>query len=256
MLLHPAIPGCAVARTKATIARGIHRTPFGDKHGKARIHGRNGICPLTTGRVATRIVVECISNVVLGIANRIVDCVVGMLVPVRITYEHQVVRILTNRFDDRFRVSLDSSPRLGSRFIENFENHVVIAAPLLSHVAEEGLCVVDIVASLMAMIVDNHVDIVVNSRLNHGVHQTLVLVHVAKVVPATPILIHTHGCADNLDILLFYQAIHNAGCPERGTHVAGNAPEKAHALHGHFGTTLNALAGTVNLSLTAGLAGH
>ena len=181
VFLHPVKPGRGIAAHGA-IAIGIHRTPFRDEHGKPAVHGTDGVRAFVAGRMRTCIKVECVGDVLLGIAHLVPDGIARVLVPATVAHDNQVVGILANRLDNGIGIVLDRAPALRGRLVENFKNHVVVLAPLLRHVAKELLGVVEVVARLVAVVVDNHIDIVVDSRLHYGVHQALVVAFLGKVV--------------------------------------------------------------------------
>ena len=205
----------------------------------------------------TGIVVERVSGIVLGICNGVARRFVRVLVPAAVAHHDQVIRILSNRLHHVVGVSLDRAPTLRGRFIEYFKNDVIVLAPFLGHVAKECLCLRNVVGRLVAMVVDNHIDIVVDSRLHHGIHESLVIAFISKVIARIPVFIDTHRGANQLDVLVLDKLVYVISRPERSANIARNAPEKAHALHDHFVAVRHSLAGTVNLTFAAGvLASH
>ena len=252
VVLHPAEPRGGIV-THATIAIGVHRTPFRNEYGKSAVHGTHGIRALITGGMRTRIEMERVGDVILGVRNLVTDGIARILIPTAVAHDNQVIGILADSRDDRIGIGLDGAPGLRSGLVENLEDDVIVLAPFLRHVAEELLGIVDIVRCLVAMVVDNHVDIVVDGGLHHSVHQALVVAFLGEVVAGAPVLVHAHRRTDNLDVLLLHEPAHDIGCPERRTDIARNAPEEAHALYRNFVTAGNALAGTVNLALSAGI---
>ena len=137
---------------------------------------------------------ESVSDVLIiyGIGYRFV----GILVPIAVSYNDEVVRILSDYCDNRIRISFDCIPILRCRFIEYFENDIVEIAIFRSHCLEETLCVFHIVGGFVGMVIDNHVNVVVDGRLNDVVHQSLVFADVRKIIAGSPILVDTHRGAD------------------------------------------------------------
>ena len=205
-----------------------------------------------TRGMGTGIKVERVSNIILTIRHLVVDSIVRELVPAGVTDQDQVVRILADRCDHSVRIGSNFIPALAGRFVEHFKNHVVITTPLLGHSAKERLCAVHVGAGLVAMVVDNHVDVVIDGRLYHGIHHALILALVRKIVTTAPVLVHAHSSTDNLDVLSLDKSSNRARIPEV-THIASNAPEQAHALHLDFATALDALATAINTALTCGV---
>ena len=256
MFCHPAIPGGTTIIVHVAIATGARVTPLRHKHGKAAIHCRLGIRPFTVCLMLPRCINTCVemeSICHISIVYRIARRFIRILVIAAVAHDNQVIGMLANGVNHRNCILLDGAPRLRSGLVENLEDDVVVLAPFLRHVAEELLGIVDIIRCLVAMVVDNHVDIVVDGCLHHRIHQALVITFLGKVVTGTPVLVNTHRRTDNLNVLLLHEPAHDIGCPERRTDITRNAPEEAHTLYRDFVTAGNALAGTVNLALAAGI---
>ena len=220
MLLHPVVPIGAIRSVESAIAARCRITPFGDEYGKSAVHRVFRILALVINRMAmfilTRIVVERIGDV--PVINRICKGRIRVLVVVRGSHHDKVVRILADRLENGPRIGSDAvhpigprpaciHPRVAAgilRLVVDFKNHVVIAAPPLGHVAKELLGLAGITLRTMAMVVDNHVDVVIDSGLDHRIHQALVVIHFREVVAIAPVLVDTHGSADNLNFLVLY----------------------------------------------------
>ena len=250
MVAHPGEPRGRIAAYGA-IAVGIYRTPFRDEYGKTAVHGTHGVRTLVTGGVRARVKMERVSDILLGIRDLVANSIARVLIPTTAPHKNQVVRILTYGLDYRIGVILDGSPGLCRRFVKDLENDVIVPAPLLRHVTEELPCVIEVVGRLVAVVVDNHVDVVVDGRLHHRIHQALVVAFLGEIVAGTPVLVHAHRRTDYLDILILHEPVHDIGSPEWRAHVARDTPKEAHALHSDFVAVGNALAGTINLALVA-----
>ena len=174
VLVHPVNPPRSVAAHGA-IAIGIDSPPLGDEHREAAVHGRNGLRALAAQRMTAGIKVERVGDVLLTVGHLVVDGVFGMLVPTGVADQNQVVGILTDCLDHVVGIRLDLVPALVRGLVENLKNHVVVLAPLLRHLAKEGLGVIHTVGRLVGMVVDDDVDVVVDCRLHHGVHKALVV---------------------------------------------------------------------------------
>ena len=103
------------------------------------------------------------------------------------------------------------------------------------------------------MVVDNHINVVIDSGLNNNIHETFIVFFIGEIVACAPVSIHTHRSTNQLNILITDKLVHMFGSPERSAHIACDTPEKAHALHSHFGSIGNTLASTINLSLAVGV---
>ena len=174
MALHPGKPRGGVP-AHAAVTVGVYRTPFRDEHGKPAVHGTLSVRALVAGGVRARIKVERVGDILLGIRNLVADGIARVLVPAAVPHKHQVVGVLADSLDDRVGISLDGAPGLCRGLVEDFKDHVIVLAPLLRHVAKKLPGVLDVVGRLVAMVVDNHVDVVVDGRLHHRIHQALVI---------------------------------------------------------------------------------
>ncbi len=139
--------------------------------------------------------------------------------------------------------------RLAYGFIVNFKNHIGIRAPFFRLNLEEFLGTTYIVHRRVGVIVDNHVNILLNSRLDRLVQQVLIIFSLAinKVMSISPALVvYRHGGTDYLDALLAYHSRNDIISP-KAVLVFFIAPEKAHALY------LDLVSAGVRISITTAI---
>ena len=173
-----------------------------------------------TIRVLARVVVERIRHV--SIIERFSKSRIGILVKIWSSYHDQVVGIGTNCLDNRscvrgnffFPVVLRSAqvkPAVRTivlGLIVDFKNHIVVAAPFLSHIAKERLCITRNLFCAMTMEIDNHIDVVFNGSRYHRIHQVPMEIRIRKIVPVPifPVAINTDRTTNQLDVLFFYKS--------------------------------------------------
>ena len=217
--IHPGLPGHVLRITvvhRVTNGPGpviTNGTPFGHKNRQPMRYGVISVrCIIAAGGPVvrkSRIEMEGIGDI--GVINRTTNDITGPRRPLRRTHHNQVVGIAANNGNHFLRIRLDFGPsnhatiliahvtgnigpcamtRFAKGFIEYLENHVVISAPLLCLNLEKFLSTIDIFRSDVRMVVDNHVDVILDSRLDCFIKQVLIILGLAvhKVMPVTPFL--------------------------------------------------------------------
>ena len=233
-----------------------NRTPFGHKNRQPMRYGVISIRCIIAARSPIiripRVEMEGIGDI--RVINRTTNDITGPRRPLRRTHHNQVVGIAANNGNHFLRIGLDFGPsnhatiliahvtrnigpcamtRFAKGFIEYLENHVVISAPLLCLNLEKFLSTIDIFRSDVGMVVDNHVDVILDSRLDRLVKHVLVVLGLTihKVMAIAPSLqIHRHGGTDYLNALPAYFSRNHIVFPV--TLISRIlTPEKAHALY-------------------------
>ena len=209
--------------------------------------------------MAIGIIMQGIGGILLGIANFVSNRCLRVLVPLGGTHKNQVVGVFANHRNHLVGVILDSTPSNVSGFIEQLKNHMVIFTVSLCHFFEEALGRFGLFVCIVRMPVDNHVDVVLDSRFDNGLHQVLLRGRIAAItlVAVTPVFVAgRHGRTNNLDVHVANHGSNAFFTPEFDG-LRHQTPVKAHAAHLYFGAIFNTFATAINTALPLRvLAGH
>ena len=122
------------------------------------------------------------------------------------------------------------------RFVPHFENHVVVRTVFLSGIFKELDCIASAAVRTFDVPVDNHVNVVFDSGIDHVLEVTLLEGFALRAAQVATALVfefflgHTHCKADNFDVHLLHHGVHGFFRIENGRTVGTRAPEEAHAL--------------------------
>ena len=250
VLVHPVHPSLAGRLVRRAVTVGTDRTPFCSEHGNAIRHSLSGTVIVTavTRLVRCSIEVERATEVLLAILNACLSALFRMAGPIRAAHEHEVVGMLTNSGNHGVRVRSDRSHIGTDRFVPDFENHVVVFAIFLSGIFEELDSFRSIAVCTFDVPVDNHVNVVFDSGIDHVLEVallqgfTLRAAQVATALVLELFLSHTHCKADDFDVHLLHHGVHGLFGIENGRAICTRTPEEAHALD------LDGLVGVVRAS--------
>ena len=148
--------------------------------------------------MGSRVVMESIGYVILGIFHFITNGIVRPLVPIGVAHQNQVVGILANSGDNLVCIIPNFFPALLLRFIENFEDNIVISAISFRHLGEKLGRFFQLFIGGMGMPVDNYINVVLDSG-HHGSPDKFPLCIWILDIPlcTTPVFGGANGKADN-----------------------------------------------------------
>ena len=168
VLVHELSPFVRSACVRFTVAVSVCGTPFRDEHRVAGIESACNVATVAALGVARGVEVQNVGDV--SRCDRALCALFRMLRPVRRTDDDQVLGVGTDARNNLVCVVLDGVPvstATADRFVVNFVNDVrhvlVLQGNLLEKVLGDGCFLV----SSVAMPVDNDIDVVFNSRLDH-----------------------------------------------------------------------------------------
>ena len=192
----------------------IDAAPFRYEYAKAGFHRLVG-----TGQVARSLMQVGVEMVSVGDVIVLYGGGYGIAChgrPHRGSDDYQVLRMFADSADDRVGVGFQVCPGFTHGFVVDFENDMRVLAVAFSHASEEGggivcgkagLVVVEFVLWLCSLVdavvvtafavpVNQDVNVILNSGLNHGVHLRFEIFGAGHVASVSPRRHDAHGRAD------------------------------------------------------------
>mmetsp|Transcript_10433 Transcript_10433/g.29479 ORF Transcript_10433/g.29479 Transcript_10433/m.29479 type:complete len:390 (+) Transcript_10433:624-1793(+) len=217
-------PGLRLAEVQRAVARGLAGPPLRREDRHAAVEGGAHPVPQELP-VRGGVEVDRVRHVLPhhSVHGRLVHA----LGPVAGAAYDEVLRVLADHGDNRVMVHLDlSGPIYLQRLVPDLEHHVRVVPVLPGHVVEKTLRLLDVLACMMIVPVDDHVDACIDAGLDYGLDVLLLLRRVLQVAAH----LHAHGRAHERGVEVVPQPLDDVPVPVL-RHPLG--PEHRHAPQAH-----------------------
>jgi len=137
-------------------------------------------------------------------------CFVGMLTPISIPKNNEVVGVRADDWDQLLMIRFDNSrPRHSQRFVVGLEYNISVTTVFLSHLVEESLGFVDMILSVVIMPIDDDVDTLRDGCVDHQLYLCLLSPWVLQV---TRILMNAQHGTEQRALPVINQPIDDCLC--------------------------------------------